>query len=212
MYPTASLADLLRTSAHVPPTDRWVLYDEALKTVRSYTGELHGRDDEGIHRTAHEFEQMVDVLEQRIADPATRLDDAPFGLGPVDPRLTIDQIAEIEAFAERVAQPCRKCHTVSQATIRRVQTDQSILRRARFNHRPHVIQRGCLDCHERIPFADLVGSRRPVGAEIDAATIQNIPAIATCRQCHTADLVSDRCVTCHEFHPSEVAGFRHSGS
>ena len=208
MYPTASLADLLRTSADVPPVDRWMLYDEALSTVRSYTAALHGRDDGGIHRAAHEFEQMVDVLERRIADPATRLDDAPFGLGPADPRLTGDQIAEIGVFAELVAQPCRKCHTVSQATIRRVQTDQSVLRRAQFDHRPHVIQRGCLDCHERIPFADHVGSRRPVGPDVDAATIQNLPAIGTCRQCHAQGLVADRCITCHEFHPAGTTGSR----
>ena len=208
MYPSAGLADLLRTSADVPATDRSRLYDEALATARSYTESLHGRGDERIHEAALEFSRMVETLEGAIAAPATRLDDAPFRLGPANPRLTDGQLAELDAFAEGLTKPCRKCHTVSQATIRRVQTDQSVLRRARFDHRPHVIQRGCLDCHERIPFADHAGNRRPVSADLDSATIQNVPGIATCRQCHAEGLVSDRCVTCHEFHPSGAVGFR----
>ena len=209
MYPSAGLADLLRTSADVPVTGRSRLYDEALATARSYTESLHGRGNERIHEAALEFERMVGTLERQIADPRARLDDAPFGLGPANPRLTKAQFAEIDAFAERLTEPCRKCHTVSQATIRRVQADQSVLRRARFDHGPHVIQRGCLDCHERIPVAGHAGNRRRVSANLDSATIQNVPGIATCQQCHAEGLVSDRCVTCHEFHPSRNAGFRH---
>ena len=99
------------------------------------------------------------------------------------------------------AKPCLQCHTVDRATIRRVQRTQSVLWRARYDHRPHVMLRGCLDCHARIPFADHLGSGVPVAAELDNAAIQNVPGIETCRQCHTPDLSFDRCRTCHEFHP-----------
>ena len=201
VYPSGGLADLLRASADAGPTDRWRLYDEALAALRSRTDELRGRDEDRVHATVLEFDRMMEALERRIGDPETALDDTPFRLGPSDPRLSDAQIEAVDAFAARVAEPCLPCHTVERATIRRVQRTQSVLRRARYDHGPHVMLRGCLDCHTRIPFVEHLGSGRPVSAELDNAAIQNVPGIETCRQCHTADLSFDRCRTCHEFHP-----------
>ena len=59
--------------------------------------------------------------------------------------------------------------------------------RARFDHGAHVLQRGCLDCHTRIPFEEYLSGDGPVDAALDNAAIQNLPA--------------DRCLTCHEFYP-----------
>ena len=201
VYGAGGLADLLRASADAGPADRWRLYDEALATLRSRTDELRGSGEDGVHATVLEFDRMMEALERRIGDAAAAYGDTPFRLGAPDPRLTVNQIDEVDAFAERVAEPCLQCHTVERATIRRVQRTQSVLRRARYDHRPHVMLRGCLDCHTRIPFAEHLGSDRPVGAELDDAAIQNVPGIETCRQCHTPDLSFDRCRTCHEFHP-----------
>ena len=35
------------------------------------------------------------------------------------------------------------------------------------------------------------------------ASIQNLPGIANCRECHTAGKVSDSCVTCNYYHPDK---------
>ena len=201
MYGAGGLADLLRASADAERADRRRLYDEALATLRSRTDELRGRDEDEVHATVREFDRMMEALERRLGDPAAAYDPTPFRLGAPDPRLTPGQLDEVDAFAARVAEPCLQCHTVERATIRRVQRTQSVLWRARYDHRPHVMLRGCLDCHVRIPFADHLGSGVPVPAELDNAAIQNVPGIETCRQCHTPDLSFDRCRTCHEFHP-----------
>ena len=202
VYGSGGLADLLTASADAGPADRWRLYDEALATLRSRTDELRGSDEDGVRATVLEFDRMMEALERRIGDAGPAYDDAPFRLGPPDPRLTADQIDAVEAFAARVAEPCLQCHTVERATIRRVQRTQSVLRRARYDHRPHVMLRGCLDCHARIPFDEHLGTDVPVPAELDNAAIQNVPGIETCRRCHTPDLSFDRCRTCHEFHPT----------
>ena len=208
MYPSAGLADLLTASADIAPGDRRRLYDEALAALRGRTDELRGRDEDWVRDALLEFDGMMEAIGRRIGETGAAHDDRPFRLGPPDPRLTDDQIAEAEGFAARVAQPCLQCHAVERATIRRVQQTQSVLRRARFDHRPHVMLRGCLDCHTRIPFADHLGGDGTVAADLDNAAIQNVPSVDNCRQCHAPDLSFDRCATCHEFHPGGAGGRR----
>ena len=208
MYPSAGLADLLVVSADVAAPERWTLYEEALATLRAQMDDLRGRDESWVHTTLLEFDRMVNAFDRQLADPASLLDGAPFQLGATDPRLTGAQIEEIDAFAAAVAEPCLQCHVVERATIGRVQKAQAVLRRARFDHRPHVMLRGCLDCHDRIPITDYIGSNRSVGPALDGAGIHNLPGIATCRECHTRSLAFNECRECHEFHPESAAMLR----
>ena len=208
IYPSGGLADLLVTSAHVGPADELELYTEALATLRSYANGLRGRDEDWVQAALFEFDQVTGALERRVADPNTTLNDTRFRLSARDPRLTDAQLEEIDRFAAEVAQPCLSCHTIERATLRRVRQEQQVLRRAKFDHGAHVIQRGCLDCHSRIPFSEYLGADEAVDPALDNAAIQNIPTIATCRQCHRPDAVSDRCLQCHEFHPDRDAHSR----
>ena len=208
IYPSRGLADLLVTSADVDRADEPELYAEALDALRGYADGLRGRDEDWVQAALLEFDRSMGELERRFADPNTTLDDTRFRLNVRDPRLTGEQLAAIDAFAAEVAEPCATCHTIERATIRRVRQDQRVLRRARFDHGAHVIQRGCLDCHTQIPFSDYLGADEPVDPRLDHAAIQNVPAVAVCRQCHRPDAVADRCVTCHEFHPDRGARLR----
>ena len=208
IYPSGGLADLLVTSAHVAPSDERELYDEALTTLRGYADGLRGRDEEWVQAALLDFDRMAGALERRVSDPNTTLNDSRFRLGVRDPRLTEALLDEIDRFASEVARPCTPCHGMERATIRRVRQEQQVLRRARFDHGSHVIQRSCLDCHTRIPFTDYLGADGAVDPALDNAAIQNVPTIATCRQCHRADVVADRCITCHEFHPDRDAHSR----
>ena len=208
IYPSRGLADLLVTSADVARADRRELYDEALDELRNHADDLRGRGEEWVQAALLEFDQSMGALERRMADPNTALDDTRFRLNVRDPRLTDGQLAEMDRFAAEVAEPCALCHTVERATLRRVRQEQRVLRRAGFDHGAHVIQRGCLDCHTRIPFSDYLGADEAVDPRLDNAAIQNVPTVAVCRQCHRPDAVSDRCVTCHVFHPDRGARFR----
>ena len=180
-------------SADVAPADDAELYAEALATLRAEADGLRDQDEDWVHAALLELDRDLEACSRReLRD--SRLGDA--------------QLADIDAFARELAEPWVACHTVERATIGRVRQAQSVLRRARFDHRAHVIQRGCLDCHTVIPFADLLGAEGPVDAAVDNASLQNVPAIETCRSCHAPNRASDACVTCHEFHPSRSARSR----
>ena len=200
-YPSAGLANLLTVSTDLPPPERWRLYDEALAALRVQIDDLRAREESWVHATLLEFDRLMQFLDRRIADSESQFDDHPFQLGAADPRLTEGQLDAIDAFAAVVAEPCLQCHVVKQATIGRVQKVQTVLRRARFDHRPHIMLRGCLDCHQRIPVNEYTTSNGPLSPAIDGAGIHNLPGIATCRECHTTGRAPDRCRTCHVFHP-----------
>ena len=94
---------------------------------------------------------------------------------------------------------CKQCHVMAKARVLPVQEDQRILTRAKFSHAPHVLLRNCLNCHSEIAFSqNMKSSRSP-----DEARTQNIPRIENCKPCHSQNLTSNRCITCHDFHPNE---------
>ena len=63
----------------------------------------------------------------------------------------------------------------------------------------------CLDCHTDIPIADGIYAEdlRSAETETDRAAIQNLPRIENCQECHEPRQASNRCVTCHYFHPNK---------
>ena len=67
-----------------------------------------------------------------------------------------------------VAEPCLQCHLVESAAIVRVQKAQSVLRRARFDHRPHVMLRRCVPRQLLLPLSDnYFGRLRGAGVDIE---------------------------------------------
>ena len=81
-----------------------------------------------------------------------------------------------------------------------------MLRRARFDTAARI-PTGVPDCQTRIPFDDYLARNEAVDPA-STRGIRNIPTIATCRQCHRPDAVSDRCGVCHAFHPDRDARVR----
>lgn len=221
LYPEAGLADLLRASPQVAAHQGSVLYREAAQTLRKYLSQLQGQaSDRSAMRELVELDQLLAQTEARIRQGDFPADDSRFLLPPVNPRLDDRQVRQIEDYAHQLSEACLKCHSLEEATIARVQKDQRVLRRAEFNHRLHVLQRRCLDCHQDIPFLDFIG---PLAASdkspeedpsADNAAIQNIPGIEACQSCHRSGRVSNSCVTCHRFHPDQRSQARlllHSG-
>ena len=205
LYPSAGLADLLKSSAKVAPGEIRVLYREALETLQQYSQGLHARSDQVMQKELEKIDQLLGSLKDEFKDDRAQLDDAPFQLSlRPTPELTPEQIQEINEFVETLVQPCKLCHQVPQATISRVQKDQATLNRAEFNHRAHIIESRCLDCHSDIPFLDYQAEMPEVGVDFDQAAIQNLPSIESCQECHTPAQASSGCSTCHRFHPSRI--------
>jgi cytochrome c7-like protein len=204
LYPSQGLADLLVASADVEDRDKTVLYAEAIRTLREYAAGLRGTSEESIQAELAEIDRTAAELERRIADPATPLSARKFRVDRTrNPELSDEQVQAINTFAERVAEPCVRCHDLQDATIIRPQADQRTLRRAVFNHRAHVIQRGCLECHAAIPVLKYLDVKGPIDAAVDNAAIQDLPTLDRCRECHTTGRASTRCSNCHEFHPNK---------
>ena len=205
IYPNLGLVDLLKTSGDVSSNNVSILYREAVQTLREYAFGLRSRPERFVQRDLFRIDQYLRVVEKRLRDPYNPLDDTKFLLGTAvkNSSLTRAEIREFEKFTDLLTEPCQVCHLVANASILRVQKDQQILRRAEFNHRDHILQRRCLDCHSRISFPESAGPAATAIQSIDQARIQNIPGIETCQECHQAKVTSNRCITCHNFHPNK---------
>lgn len=204
LYPSPGLADLLDASADVKPHQTRILYQEALATLAAQSDGLRSRSDGVIQEEVEQIDRVLESLSQKLKEESVPLDPSVFQLdNTLNPKISPSQVEEIEELVQSLTEPCQVCHEIKDATLSRVQKEQRLLRRAEFNHQAHIIQRRCLDCHTRIPFYDYLGELPAPDVEFDQAAIQNLPAIETCRQCHTPDLASNQCSTCHLFHPNQ---------
>ncbi len=207
LYPGAELADLLRTSAEVPSGEGRDLAREAAATLRAQIHALQGDPSPDVQDELQALEELLAEVERRVDRPATIIDDTRFDVGIADraPGIASGEMAEAAylAVADSLTAACRGCHLVERATIRRVQADQRTLGRAEFDHRAHVIHARCLDCHSAIPMRDYLVTEEDPPAEMDRAEIQNLPTLGTCLTCHTGGGASERCASCHLFHPDQ---------
>jgi len=205
IFPNIGIADLLTASADVPAHEVKLLYEEAIAKLKEYLLELRARPERQVQSDLVSIDRALKQIEKRLRDPYSTLDDTKFLLSIMEPnpRLTENDFQKYESLVDKLTQPCQMCHEVENATVVRVQKDQRVLRRAEFNHRDHILQKRCLECHTGIPFTEILTSNNKSDASIDRAAIQNIPTIETCQECHQPKLTSNRCTTCHYFHPNK---------
>jgi hypothetical protein len=205
LYPEAGLADLLRSSADAEPHQVRSLYVEAVATLEEQALGLRGRPEPEIQAELGKITELLTNLKREVDKPFAPLDESRFllALEERNPELSPEEVSALETLVEELTTPCRQCHQVENATIARVRAGQTALRRAEFDHRAHILQARCLDCHTEIPVLENLGAETKPDESLDNASIQNIPAIEKCRECHAPQLASDRCVTCHLMHPNK---------
>jgi len=205
MYRSHELANLLDASSDVAPRETQKLYNEALTTLRTYAEELRAQPNQQVQQELDDIETLLDEVQRRLRDPYSPLNEMRFAVtsATLDTTLTDEQVATYQQLVDDLTQACQECHRVEQATILRAQADQSTLYRAEFDHRAHIIQARCQDCHSTIPIREAFATRMPADSTADYAAIQNLPTIATCQQCHQDGKAANTCVTCHLFHPDK---------
>ena len=201
MYPTAELADLLRTSAEMPADQSRALYEEAIRTLEGQVASLRGNPSPDVQAEVESLNEILKLVRTRIDQPFAALDESQFAVTDADRAVGLDERA-YQGVIDSLTKPCQECHLVERATIRRVQADQRSLVRAEFDHKKHVIHAKCLDCHSGIPVRELVEEGK-APADRDNAAIQNIPGIKSCQSCHTGSKAPNRCTSCHLFHPDK---------
>ncbi len=205
LLPDAGLADLLTATPNVPEHEVKNLYREALATLEEQAVGLRGRPEPAIQEELERITSMIESLGRRIEDPLVDLDETDFllALDSSDAHVTGEQAEAIHALVDSLTGPCQQCHEVENATIVRVQDDQQTLRHAEFDHHAHILQARCLDCHNEIPIEQAIAEGAEIDPAEDQASIQNLPKLEVCQDCHSDRRAVNDCVTCHVFHPDK---------
>jgi hypothetical protein len=210
LYPGLDFADLLKTSGKLATQSSQALfadiYREALQTLQTYAMGLRGRPEPEIQGELSRIDSLLKVSRLKLWRQTSSIAGPTFLSQPasLSPNLDATQVEALKGLALDLTDPCRKCHIVANANILRVQKDQRTLNRAEFDHRAHILERRCLECHTDIPIIKTPNDTTKVNNLQYGSFIQNLPPIENCRECHNASESSNRCVTCHYFHPNKT--------
>lgn len=196
VYPHSDLVDLIKAAPLKNGSDR--AYKEAIATLKGYVANLRGNP--GI-------EADLDQLDAALATAALQTPDLIFAKAQVSILAPAEKQA-YEEFALRLAEPCMECHAIENMQIQGVRAKQQVLHRALFDHRSHITERRCLECHTEIPIAQaLEGTLKEkeiTEKNLDHAGIQNIPTMENCMACHKPSAAANACVACHDMHPNKT--------
>ena len=203
LYPSSGLHDLIQTTADLDVRNNRLLYEEAVETLRLYGEELRNQPERVVQDELRELEELLQEVEKRLQDPYAPLDETKFLVSSAErnPDFSESTVAAYDRVINQLTESCQTCHVVEKSTIKRAQDDQSTLYRSEFNHKAHIIQTRCLDCHNTIPIREMAILDSIPPPEIDRAEIHNLPSISNCQSCHANNQASNACITCHEFHP-----------
>jgi hypothetical protein len=214
LYPDRELSDLLKTSITLSSPnfkkDAVTINLEAIQTLQDYVRGLRGQEQKNVQNDLDRIEAILATVRKRLRDqPATA----------ADIRLLIEQSTkpttilrgEYRAVVDSLTIRCQECHMLAEASIARVRKEQNTLMRAEFDHRAHVLHRRCLECHTEIPITVVVNDtmrvndfKKPEVKKKDRSVMQNLPSIDNCTECHNPSQSSNKCVTCHYFHPNKT--------
>ena len=205
LYPSTGLADLIQTTADVDSRNADELYAEALQTLRLFTEELRNQPEKSVQDELQQAEELLQLVERRLGDPYAPLDETQFliSAAELNSGFSEETVQEYNTLIDQLTTACQTCHIVEKATIKRAQDDQRTMIRSEFNHRAHIVQTRCLDCHNAIPIRELAILDSIPPPEVDQAGIHNMPSITSCQTCHTDKQASNTCITCHQFHPDK---------
>jgi len=204
LYPDLEFAELLKSSGKLnSQTDRALtatVYREALQSLQAYADGLRSRPEQEIRDDLERINAKIKQAKRLLRDQLNAGAMPPFMPDPAAPNPN----PELEELVSNLTQVCQQCHVVARANIQRVAKDQRVLTRAEFDHRAHILDRRCLECHTDIPILRAPGDTTKVSNLAFGAAIQNVPGIENCQECHNASQSSNRCVTCHYFHPNKT--------
>ncbi len=199
MHSDSTLADLLAASGQGTTRSKEEVYHEAIKTLQEYVIGLRSHPEAEIQRELTMIDSLLKAAQRRISF-GDMLPELP---GLAQSVKAVTQRQEIDDFAQKLAKPCLECHYVQGASILNVKASQRSFLRAEFDHRAHIIQRRCLDCHNVIPVERAIAGDTTGVAAIDKASTHNIPKLDNCTECHTQSAGLSNCVSCHFMHPNK---------
>ena len=211
-----NLLDARNADQNISRTRNDSLYSKAIRKLQVYADELRFRSE--LNDDLTKITGLLKLARKKMQRPALNRSFDAFALPDASIYLTQKERERFFELADILTEAggpeCGKCHLVENATILSAQADQDILIRAEFDHRAHVLDRRCTECHEEIEVNEQtlkisVANREefklkyPNVFAMDRSATQNIPDLESCQECHTPEKVSNNCVACHRFHPNK---------
>jgi hypothetical protein len=83
---------------------------------------------------------------------------------------------------------------------------EPVMKRAVFNHRPHLTATSCVTCHSSVISGERTVPAIP-GAKTVGSTLAidlNSPGVGTCQTCHKSSGARQDCAVCHVYHPASA--------
>jgi hypothetical protein len=184
------------------------LYADVIRLLEEQVDALRGRAEEELRPEIQRADSLLAAARARARNPVRLARERASGAEPDGgPAAQAEGARAWNDLAVTLTSQCQKCHRIENASIARVQKDQTVLHRALFDHRAHVLDGSCTDCHYRIQvYAEMPeppGGFAYAIAEVDSASCQNLPPIANCRECHSPRQAASDCVACHHFHANK---------
>jgi len=180
------------------------MYAEVISTLRQYATELRSRPEPEIRRELFTIDSLLRIAQRQASTPGAVLPEPVALLSVPSAGLDPTQRQDFVEFSLKLTRPCQVCHVVRDAGILGVKSVQRTLQRAEFNHRAHLFERRCLECHTEIPVEQALLRADTTGvAAKDRASTQNVPSRANCLECHSPARASSTCVACHHMHPNK---------
>lgn len=207
----ARYADLSISQARID-----TFYSSAISKLQVYAAELRFRPE--LNDELTKITGLLRLARRQMQHPGLNRSPDAFGLPDYNKDLTVKErerfLQLTNDLTDAQGPECAKCHLVENASILNAQADQDILIRAEFDHRAHVLDRRCTECHEEIQVSEQTLKMAVANLEefklkypnvfaMDRSATQNIPDLESCRGCHTQEKVSNNCIACHRFHPNK---------
>jgi len=180
-----------------------------IEMLKEYADQLRGRPEAEIQQDLLIIDSLITLAERSTKKDLQLLSSKNMNLQSptLNPDLTQNQIDGFLQIAGNLTSAgnklCQECHKLANAGIVSFDGDQKSLTRAEFDHRAHILERQCLDCHNIIPVTLEMNPDEIARKTLDVSATHNIPGIENCRECHSSDKTASTCVTCHQFHPNK---------
>jgi hypothetical protein len=180
-----------------------------IDALREYADQLRGRPEQEIQQDLLIIDSLISMAERNLKRELRLLSSKPMNeITPqFNPNLTQNQIDGFLQVASDLTSAgnklCQECHIVANAGLVSFDGYQKSLVRAEFDHRTHILERQCLDCHNIIPITTAMNPDTAAAKALDISATHNLPGIENCRECHSKSKTANTCVTCHQFHPNK---------
>lgn len=209
LYPDLGLDGLLNTSDNPQDLNIRRKNEKMISTLEEYILQLRGRPEPEIQQNLKSIDSLLKIARKRYKTELRLLrtnkkSTADFTLNQ---NLTQGQIDDLLSLADKLTSAgkklCQDCHILKNAALVSYDGNQLSMIRAEFDHRAHILEKQCLDCHNVIPITKEMSSDAKMIKAIDISATQNLPGIENCRECHTEKKAANDCVSCHFFHPNK---------